>query len=297
MLLTRRAITAQTKIRQIFLALFFITISLAPQNAQAWGRFIIPGDNDVLKVINQTEKTASLESVVPRDDIKVLVWNMYKAGKDSWASDYRKLIKNVDILMLQEIFTVPKMIHEIRRDTGRLYFLATSFKDKKKNLARTGTATASRFSPVSVGWQRSRYREPIIRTPKMVSIAEYDLSGTDDNLLTLNIHAINFVSTRKLKHMIVTALERAAKHRGPVVFAGDFNTWSKRKLRMMYREMNRYNFKEVRFPRLGKDDGRMKTFGNILDHVFVRDLKVKKAKVYANIEGSDHKAMEVHFVY
>lgn len=294
MLLTRRAITAQTKIRQIILALLFITISLAPQDARAWGRFIIPGDSDVLKVINQTE---SLEQVIPRDDIKVLVWNMYKAGKDSWATDYRKLIKNVDILMLQEIFTVPKMIHEIQKDTGRQYFLATSFKDKKNNLARTGTGTASRFTPVSIGWQRSRYREPIIRTPKMVSIAEYDLSGTDENLLTLNIHAINFVSTRKLKHMVVTALERAAKHNGPVIFAGDFNTWSKRKLRMLYQEMSRFNFKEVQFPKIGKDDGRMRTFGNILDHVFVRDLKVKKSKVYADIEGSDHKAMEVHLVY
>ncbi len=293
MLLTIRAITAQLNLRQTFLAFLLLFFTLAPQEAKAW-RFVIPKDNDVLKVLNDSE---SLDSVIPRDDIKVLIWNMYKAGKDSWATDYKKLIKGMDVLLLQEIFTVPKMNKVLLDDEERQYFLATSFKDKKENLARTGTATASRFRPVKVGWQRSYYREPIIRTPKMVSVAEYDLAGTDKNLLTLNIHAINFVSTRKLRHQVVAALELAKKHDGPVVFGGDFNTWSKKKLRMLAGEMHRYNFTEVKFPRLGKDDGRMKTFGNVLDHVFVRDLRIKKSKVYANIEGSDHKAMEVHLAY
>jgi endonuclease/exonuclease/phosphatase (EEP) superfamily protein YafD len=275
--------------------LFVITlISFAPKGVEA-SRFVIPDDNNVLKVINKDTK--SMDFVIPRDDIKVLVWNMYKAGKDSWAQDYKKLSRGVDILLLQEILTVPKMMQTISKDQ-RTYFLATSFMDKKRNLARTGTATASTFEPVRVGWQRSKYREPIIRTPKMVTIAEYDLEGTDDNLLTLNIHAINFVSTRKLKHMIEAGLIEARKHRGPVIFGGDFNTWSKKKLKMMYDLMAFYGFKDVKFPRLAQgDDGRMKTFGNILDHVFVRGLKVKKSKVYASIEGSDHKAMEVHLSY
>lgn len=279
------------------LGLFLILlafVSVSSKQAQA-SRFVIPDDNDVLKVINQRD---SLDYVIPRDDIKILVWNMYKAGKKSWATDYRKLIKGIDILMLQEVFTAPYMMNVLKEDERRSYFLATSFKDKKRNFARTGTATASSFEPVRVGWQRSKYREPVIRTPKMVSIAEYDLAGTEDNLLTLNIHAINFVSTRKLKHMIEAGLIEARKHKGPVIFGGDFNTWSKKKLRMMYDLMAYYGFEDVAFPRLKTgDDGRMKTFGNILDHVFVRGLKVKKSKVYASVEGSDHKAMEVHFSY
>lgn len=285
------------KMTKVHLKVLFFVLTLfsfSGQRAEA-SRFVIPEDDNVLKIINSVK---SADYVIPREDIKVLVWNMYKAGKDSWAEDYKKLSRGMDILLLQEIITVPKMLQTLTNDQ-RSYFLATSFMDKKRNLARTGTATASTFKPVRVGWQRSKYREPIIRTPKMITIAEYDLSGTDDNLLTLNIHAINFVSTRKLKHMIEAALIEARKHNGPVIFGGDFNTWSKKKLKMMYDLMAFYGFKDVTFPTINRkgEDGRMKTFGNILDHVFVRGLKVKKSKVYASVEGSDHKAMEVHLSY
>lgn len=126
------------------LGLFLILlafVSVSSKQAQA-SRFVIPDDNDVLKVINQND---SLDYVIQRDDIKILVWNMYKAGKKSWATDYRKLIKGIDILMLQEVFTAPDMMNVLKEDESRSYFLATSFKDKKRNFARTGTATASSF--------------------------------------------------------------------------------------------------------------------------------------------------------
>jgi endonuclease/exonuclease/phosphatase (EEP) superfamily protein YafD len=271
-----------------FWAIFFVTL-LSSYDVRA-GRFLIPQDNNVIAVLNRVE---SLEYIIPRDDINVFVWNMYKGGKDTWSKDFKTLIKDKDILLLQEVLTVPQMTKEIMKDSARTYYIATSFIDKKRNFARTGVATASQFEPVRVGWQRSHYREPIIKTPKMVGVVEYDLTGTDKNLLTLNIHAINFVSTRKLKHMVKAALDEASRHDGPVVFGGDFNTWSKKKLRMLSSLMKSYRYKAVSFAK----DGRMRTFGNILDHVFIRDLKVKKSIVYNAIEGSDHKAMEVHLAF
>jgi len=51
--------------------------------------------------------------------------------------------------------------------------------------------------------------------------------------------------------------------------------------------------KEVTFA----NDGRMKAFGNTLDHVFVRDLKIIKSKVFNKIEGSDHKAMYIEAAF
>ncbi|MCF8059486.1 MAG: endonuclease/exonuclease/phosphatase family protein [Bacteriovoracaceae bacterium] len=271
-----------------FVAILF-AVFLSSHNIEA-SRFLIPKDNNVIEVINQVE---SIDYIIPRDDIKVFVWNMYKGGKETWPEDFKRLIHGKDILLLQEVLTVPQMTQEIMKDVGRTYYLATSFIDKKRNFARTGVATASQYEPVRVGWQRSYYREPVIKTPKMVGVVEYDLSGTDKNLLTLNIHAINFVSTRKLKHMVKAALDEASRHDGPVVFGGDFNTWSKKKLRMLSSLMSSYGYKEVAF----SQDGRMKTFGNILDHIYVRDLKVKKSVVYNSVEGSDHKAMEVHLAF
>jgi endonuclease/exonuclease/phosphatase (EEP) superfamily protein YafD len=272
------------------LTLSFITLAalfaLGDANAK---RFTIPKDSDVLYRLNSTRK----EQAIAPEKIKILVWNMYKGAKESWAPDFLKITKDVDILMLQEILTSPKMLKVIKEDSERSYFLATSFFDKRSGNARSGVATASKFAPTKVGWQRSKYREPLVRTPKMTGITRFDLRGTSKDLLTVNIHAINFVSTRKLEHMIHQGLKAIASHSGPAIFAGDFNTWSKKKLRMMRRLMKKYSMKEVSFA----NDGRMKTFGNTLDHVFVRDLKITKSKVYNDIEGSDHKAMYIEAAF
>lgn len=270
------------------LTTLLITLFLFPSQVEA-KRFQIPADPDVLYKINQGKNV----SVLPREKFKILVWNMYKAGKESWHVDYPKLIKGMDILMLQEFFTTPRMVNVVAQDTERAYYLATSFMDKKFNNARTGVATASSYEFTKVGWHRSYYTEPIIRTPKMLGLASFDLSGTDKDLLTINIHAVNFVSTRKLQKMVRSGLEHAARHDGPVVFAGDFNTWSGKKQRMLFTELKNAGFKNVQF----SPDTRMRTFGKVLDFVFVRDLKILYSKVYGDIEGSDHKAMEVHLSY
>jgi endonuclease/exonuclease/phosphatase (EEP) superfamily protein YafD len=271
-----------------FLTVFFLALFLLPSQVEA-RRFNIPPDSEVMVKFNKGKNIPA----IPRNDIKVLVWNMYKAGKDSWHVDYPKVIKGMDILLLQEFFTNKRMMEVIQKDTDRDYYLSTSFKDKKHGMARTGVATASQYEATGYGWQRSYYREPIIRTPKMTGVTVFDLAGTDKDLLTLNIHAVNFVSTRKLKHMVYEGIKAANKHDGPVVFAGDFNTWSNKKQRMLFKMMKDHGFQNVGF----KPDTRMRTFGNILDFVFIRDLKLKYSKVYGDIEGSDHKAMEVHLSY
>lgn len=279
--------TKRLKKDSLFFALI-LSLFLLPSQVEA-RRFNIPPDSDVMLRINKGKRTPTIS----RDNIKILVWNMYKAGKDSWDEDYPKLIKGMDILMLQEFFTIPRMMEVVQRDVERDYFVSTSFLDKKYNMARTGVATASEYEFTKAGWQRSYYREPIIRTPKMTGIATFDLSGTDKDLMTLNIHAVNFVTTRKLQHMVQEGIDEANRHDGPVVFAGDFNTWSNSKQRMLFKLMKDNGFSNVNF----KPDTRMRTFGNVLDFVFIRDLKVKYAKVYGDIEGSDHKAMEVHLSY
>lgn len=278
--------------RKSFKTFAFAIFTLIAFASEA-GRYEIPADGDVLVKYNSSVKSKFRnEPILPRENIKVLVWNMYKAGKESWDVDFPKITKGKDILMLQEFFSIPRMMEVIFEDTDRTYVLSTSFKDTKEH-ARTGVATASSFDFRRVGWQRSYYREPIIRTPKMTGIATFDLAGTDKDLLTLNIHAINFVSTRKLAHMVNEGLKYAGAHDGPVIFAGDFNTWSKGKQRMLFKMMKENGFSNVRFNK----DTRMRTFGNILDWVFVRDLKVTYSKVYGEVEGSDHKAMEVHVSY
>lgn len=252
-------------------------------------RFLIPIDSNVIFQINEGQNLPAL----PRDNFKVLVWNMYKGAEESWAEDYKKIIQGQDILMLQELLTDDNMTPVFKADQERTYYLATSFFDKWNNLARSGVATASHYEALEVDWHRSFHREPVVRTPKMSSVVTYALEDSEKTLLTINIHAINFVSKSKLFHMVNQGLEAAAKHDGPVIFAGDFNTWSSGKLKGVYEMMKKAGFSNVKF----ENDERMKTFGRVLDHIFVRDLKINSSRVYGEIEGADHKAMEATLSY
>lgn len=275
----------QIKLRT-FLAVIFLCIF---ERATFAKRYLVPKDENVIVRFNKGREAPFL----PREEIKILIWNIYKAGKKNWEKDFKELIKGVDILMLQEFITTPKVLNIISQDKDRTYFLATSFIDRGNNSSRTGVSIASSYQFKSLGWKRSYYREPIIRTPKMLEYAEFNLSGTDKRLLVVNIHAINFVSSRKLEHMVKNGIEIVSRHKGPVVFAGDFNTWSRKKQRMLFRLMKEKGLKNVKF----LPDTRMKVFGKVLDFVFLRDLKLIRSKVHGNLKGSDHKAMEVHLSY
>ncbi|PIP88520.1 MAG: hypothetical protein COW79_17305 [Bdellovibrionales bacterium CG22_combo_CG10-13_8_21_14_all_38_13] len=79
-------------------------------------------------------------------------------------------------------------------------------------------------------------------------------------------------------------------HKGPVVWAGDFNTWSKKKLRVMHELMAKLELTEAPF-----GPGRMKVFGNVIDFVFYKGLELRDSYVLPEVQGADHKPMVVEF--
>jgi len=87
-------------------------------------------------------------------------------------------------------------------------------------------------------------------------------------------------------------LEKKIKnHQGLVIFAGNFNTWNKKRVVILSRIVNRLEMKMAVFA----PDSRTKRFGYFLDHVFYKDLEIKQTKVFKDIRSSDHKAMEIEF--
>ena len=227
---------------------------------------------------------------------------MYKGDIPAWEEDYHFLKTGHDIILLQEMFLESRMTRVFSTHSDYEYHTAASFiykqrKDKHSERTlldvRTGVINASNVAATKIEFQRSIPREPIIKTPKMILMTTYPIQGSTKELLTINIHAINFVTTEMLSQQVLPALEAAKKHDGPVVFGGDFNVWSPGKTRFLKRAMRKYGFSEVKFKK--SHDTRMRTLGHILDYVFVRGLTPGFRRVWGEIEGSDHKAMTVHF--
>ena len=219
--------------------------------------------------------------------IDILIWNAYKAKIAGWKEDYKKLIKGKELGLIQEYHS--ERMSFLNEDPSGGYDLAISF-FMPFQYSSTGVTTFSVANPITKNYDRSFYREPVTNTPKMSLITRYGLEECDHQVLVINTHAINFVSAKKWQHQMDNLTKIVTNHQGPVMWGGDFNTWTEKKLKSLESLVKKTGLKMIR---KYENDQRQRTFGNPLDHVLYRQLELTKAKVPKNITTSDHAPMEV----
>ena len=238
----------------------------------------VPSEQNAIKTLGIAKKD-KIENKV----LNVLIRNVHKENfTQAWLDDFNNIRKNKDIILLQEsVFYEGPIIPNVYKQYRTI--LGESF---TRQGTKTGNATLSKYKIYEPKVIHSPDREPIIRTPKPIIISKFKLLN-GKKLLTLNIHGINFVSYRKFKRMINKSLKSIKKHRGPVIYAGDFNTWSKRKTRFLVSSLRKLGLKWVKF----RHEERVKTyFGYPLDQAFVRGLKILDADILL-MNSSDHSPM------
>ncbi|MDW1872991.1 endonuclease/exonuclease/phosphatase family protein, partial [Vibrio sp. Vb0598] len=134
-------------------------------------------------------------------------------------------------------------------------------------------------------------KEPWLRLPKSALYSQYRLSN-GESLAVINVHAINFTVGTEEYTSQLSALETLLKqHSGPIVFAGDFNSWSEYRITAMKQALREANLREVQF---SPDHRTQFITGLPLDHVFYRGLTLKNAKAPQS-DASDHNPLLVSF--
>lgn len=242
-------------------------------------KFRVPLDKNVLKLINKESGALELDPY----EIDVLVWNIYKGKIEKWDEEFDKLTEDKEILILQESLMHTRVSDEYKRRPWYQFIFATAWYRPKFLNSETGVVTAAVAKTLRKQWQRSFYSEPILGTPKMTLFTEYKLKGEEKTLLVGNIHGINFVTDYKFWHMLKKAAKVISKHNGPVIFAGDFNTWNADRMNIMNKTLKGLKMKTLSF----KNDIRKKFRGHPLDHLWVRGLKVIQ-KAVLRTTRSDH---------
>jgi endonuclease/exonuclease/phosphatase (EEP) superfamily protein YafD len=229
------------------------------------------------------------------DSIKVLVWNLYKGEKKSFVPDFKKYADGHDILLIQEGYWNPKMTGAFSYLSQYRFDMGVSFLYNKDNYTKTGTVIGSRIEPIDFEFVRTRNMEPFIRTPKTTAYAYYPIAGSSKSLLVVNIHGMNLTKHQSFVNQVNQAVDIIVQHDGPVIYAGDFNTRTKKRLKYMRDAMRMIGMTEIGY----RNDKRMKVkiLGHILDHTFIKDLLVRDSEVLKDVKGSDHKAMKMDFVY
>lgn len=210
--------------------------------------------------------------------IRILTWNIHKQGDRGWQEDLGTFLAATDVLLLQE--TVLDASLERMIDAARMrWVMASSFIYEDID---TGVLTASHVEPLASCTQR--IVEPLLRLPKSAVISWFPLRGEVATLAVVNVHAINFsLSLGAYRAQFDAVVDALSGHQGPIVFAGDLNTWTIDRLAVVAAAARRLGLTEIAFT----DDRRRLFFGHQLDHIYTRGLDVVASSAIA-VTSSDH---------
>lgn len=215
-------------------------------------------------------------------DIEILNWNIQKGGNPQWKDDLASFVDQPDLLLFQEAALRADDWDEL---ASRLH---TSFAPGyRTRQALTGVMTVSAAQPLTQC--NLVAHEPWLRSPKATMVSEYALTGTDDTLLVVNVHSVNFTfGLRDFSRQIKEIESVIAKHPGPVLLSGDFNTWRGRRAEIVQQAAAGLGLTKLDFD----IDHRKRVFGQALDHIYVRGFEVVHATTQ-QVRSSDHNPMSV----
>jgi endonuclease/exonuclease/phosphatase (EEP) superfamily protein YafD len=223
-------------------------------------------------------KAGAADRVLPGPELRVLSWNLHKSEDAGWSVDLARFAAVSDLLLMQEVALTDEL-QRVLRDAGHDWLLASSF---MLHDHETGVLSAARVRPASACVERSF--EPLLQLPKSAVITRYAMKGTDQMLAVANLHSINFtLGVRTYRAQLEAVARELESQRGPAIVAGDFNTWSPRRLRVVRHVMQRLHLAPV----LPSSDTRSRVFGHQVDYVFVRGFEVVSVQA-PEVRSSDH---------
>jgi endonuclease/exonuclease/phosphatase (EEP) superfamily protein YafD len=231
--------------------------------------------------------------------IRLASWNTQKGGNSELPRDLGILIErhDPDIIFLQE---ARADLFEPEQMGG---YFANGWKYPWAGGATIGVLTLSKVAPTKVQPVPTKYREFFITAPKVSLITELPLPN-GETLLAVNVHLLTFErwGTVKLRSQLDDLKSIMADHQGPIIMAGDFNTWKEKKLELVRELAQDLQLEEVTdFPPGRKTAGLSSSCLNWLlgikkdlplDRVYYRGFTEHSAEVLSYY-SSDHSAILV----
>lgn len=219
------------------------------------------------------------------DNIAFLNWNIYKGNAEGWQQDLSSFAQNHDVMAIQEA-TLDGEFTGLLEKYDFNWIMNTAF---YLNGTAAGVMTVANSNAVhSCGF---KVTEPLLRIPKATLVSYYQINGSDKKLLVANIHGINFTFGVSTYHQQLDELYDAIKHHeGPMIVAGDFNSWSDDRMSLVSEMINKLSLSRIEY----SVNYKTHVFGNAIDHVFYRQLELVSNQVL-QVSSSDHNPISVNF--
>jgi len=209
--------------------------------------------------------------------LRLASWHLHKGSDEGWQADLTRYVGENDIVLLQEaVLNTP--VREVLERAGYSWRMAGAF---AYNGEERGVLVAARVQPIQVCTLRAF--EPLAQLPKSAMVARFRVA--DGRVFAVaNLHGINFtLGLEAFRRQLDEVAAVLSHHDGPAVLAGDFNTWSEERHNVLNEIAGRLGMNPVNLV----PDGRRRTFGRHLDHLFVRGLRVLNAHA-PEVKSSDH---------
>jgi len=245
---------------------------------------VVESPSTVQKQYNCFEnKTPAL--IDTENGINVLVWNIYKQNEPNWRQALQEYSSDAQLILLQEASMT---------DDLKAWIVSMGWGSNQVNAFEafnTSAGVLSLASQLPLKACGFTYTEPWLQLPKSALWTLYVLDN-GQQLAVINIHAINFtLGTEDYEKQLSGLADKLAVHEGPMIFAGDFNSWSESRMEVLKSKLLVIGLVEVIF---SPDNRTQFVSGLALDHVFYKNLTLETAEAPIT-DASDHNPMKVRF--
>ncbi|MBE2896127.1 endonuclease/exonuclease/phosphatase family protein [Pasteurellaceae bacterium HPA106] len=228
---------------------------------------------------------AALAPIRDKTRFRLVDWNIHKGEDAGWQQKLSHYAKHADFLLLQEATQNNHLEQLLPREKSwhGIHAGTFSYHNDMSGVMLLATYLPQRYCIASE-------QEPWIRIPKIAQAAHFPLPD-NRTLLVINVHLVNFEwNPKNYEQQLKAMFDIINQHDGPIILAGDFNSWRARRMRLLQRLVAQYGMQAVKF----NPDFRKHFMHNVLDHIFVRDIKVINAWT-EQTDASDHNPLVMDF--
>lgn len=217
-------------------------------------------------------------------EFSLITWNAHKLADPQFLPDLVELSHGADLILIQEAMHSDSLQNQLSRSFNFNFSFYKSFCNSDNQA--TGVMTASRYTLQNTQTLVSPDTEPILFTHKVSGYAQINVPGIG-LVHVINTHALNFNIGFKFERQIDQVASFISHLQGPVIWAGDFNTWIGFRKSYLNDKATKLGLQHL----MPQNDSR-----NLkLDHIYVRGLRAVQVKLLDQYHSSDHKPIEVVF--
>jgi len=210
--------------------------------------------------------------------LRIVSWNLHKAADDGWDADLARFAADHDLVLLQEA-VMSEAVRKVLERAGHDWQMAGAFAWKGEE---RGVMVAARVGVVDSCTLRAF--EPLLPLPKSALVVRFRLSA-GVTVAVANLHGINFtLGLDRFREQLEAVAAELARHQGPAILAGDFNTWSEARHEVLADVAAKLGLVSVL---IDEPDARRRTLGRHLDHFFFRGFRLVRASAPV-VSSSDH---------